>query len=109
MRLPEIADFVSGVNRQHRLRALFVRQDADPTWLPQLLERARLRTLRNMLVHQDYSVASRVLAAWEHGAQDQLIANATVAQNKLFVMSCALDSLAVGSGLEQTGARFLSL
>ena len=95
MRLPEVAEFVSSVNREHRLRALFVRQDADPVWLPQLLERANLRTVRNMLVHGDYSVPMRVLSAWEHGGQDQLIANATVAADKLFLVSCALETLEV--------------
>lgn len=95
LRLPEIADFVSSVNRQHRLRALFVRQDADPTWLPQFLERAHLRAVRNMLVHHDYSVPKRVLSAWEHGGQEQLIANATVANDKLFLNSCALETLEV--------------
>jgi hypothetical protein len=95
MRLPEVSDFVSSVNRQHRLRALFVRQDTDPTWLPQLLERANLRTIRNMLVHGDYSVPMRVLSAWEHGGQDELIANATVVDDKLLLVSCALDTLEV--------------
>jgi uncharacterized protein DUF2442 len=97
MRLPEVADFVSSVNRQHRLRALFVRQDTDPAWLPQLLERANLRTVRNMLVHghSDYSVPMRVLSAWELGRQDELIANATVVDNRLLLLSCALDNFEV--------------
>ncbi len=95
MGLPEIADFVSSLNRQHRLRGLFVRQDADPAWLPQLLERANLRTVRNMLVHGDYSIPMRVLSAWEHGGQDELIANATVADDKLLLISCALERFEV--------------
>lgn len=95
MRLPEVASVASSVNREHRLRALFIRQDTDPDWLPQLLERANIRTVRNMLVHHDYALPKRVLWAWEHGGQDQLIANATVADDKLFLINCALETLEV--------------
>lgn len=89
--LPEVAEFVSLANRRHQLRALFVREDMDAYWLPLLFERAGLRTLRNTLVHSDLTVPSRVLRAWAHGAQDQLIADAHVANDCLFVTSCALQ------------------
>jgi len=95
MGLPAVADFVTSVNREHRLRAIFVRQDADPAWLPQLLERANLRTIRNMIVHDDQSVPVRVLSAWEHGAQEELIAQATVADKKVLLMSCAFERFEV--------------
>jgi len=88
MHLPEVAKFVSEMNREHRLRALFVRSDVDSAWLPQVLERAGLRSLRNMLVHSDSSVPNRLLAAWQHNAQAELIADATVAGNRLIVVSC---------------------
>jgi len=93
--LPEIAGFVTAVNRLHRLRALFVRQDADPAFLPQLLERANLRAVRNMIVHVDDALPRRVLTAWRHGAQDRLIANATVAGDRLLLLTCALDTVEV--------------
>src|SRR5271155_3714802 len=70
--LPEVANFVSLVNRRHQLRALVVRDDKNPYWIPQLFERAGLRTLRNTLVHSDRSVPGRVLRAWAHGEQEEL-------------------------------------
>jgi len=63
-----------------------------------MFERANLRTLRNTLVHTDSAVPQRVINAWERGAQDQLIADATVSEGRLFVRSCALDSFEVSFG-----------
>jgi hypothetical protein len=88
LHLPEVAKFVSEMNREHRLRALFVRSDVDSAWLPRVLERAGLRSFRNMLVHSNSSVPNRVLAAWRHNAQAELIADATVADDWLIVVSC---------------------
>ena len=51
--------------------------------------------MRNTLVHDNWTVASRVLRAWAHRAQNQLIADATVAKDRLFVTSCALESFEV--------------
>lgn len=93
--LPQVAEFVSLANRRHQLRALFVRDDMDAYWIPQFFERAGLRTLRNTLVHSDLIVPSRVLRAWTHGAQEQLIADARVANDRLFVTSCALQQYEV--------------
>ena len=88
LHLPEAAKFVSEINREHRLQALFVRTDVDPVLLPQMLERAGLRFLRNVLVHSGSSVPRRVLGAWLHNAQAELIAYATVAKDRLIVISC---------------------
>jgi hypothetical protein len=93
--LPHVAQFVSLANRRHQLRALFVRDDMNAYWIPQFFERAGLRTLRNTLVHSDHIVPSRVLRAWTHGAQEQLIADARVADDRLFVTSCALQQYEV--------------
>jgi hypothetical protein len=89
--LPDVSEFVSIANRRHQLRALFVRDDMDARWLPQLFERAGLRTLRNTLVHSDLTVPRRVLTAWWHGAQSELIAEGSMADDRLFVISCALE------------------
>jgi hypothetical protein len=88
LHLPEAAKFVSEMNREHRLQALFVRTDVDPVLLPQMLERAGLRSIRNMLAHSNSSVPNRVLAAWLHNAQAELIAYATVADDRLIIVSC---------------------
>jgi hypothetical protein len=41
-----------------------------------------------MLVHSNSSVPNRVLAAWQHNAQAELIADATVADKWLIIVSC---------------------
>lgn len=89
--LPSVAAFVRAANQQHRLRALFIREDIDARLLPQILERAKLRVLRNTLVHSGLELPRRVIAAWQLGAQDQLIATAQVVGDRLLVVSCALE------------------
>jgi hypothetical protein len=88
LHLPEAAKFVSEMNREHRLQALFVRTDVDPMLLPQMMERAGLRSIRNMLAHSSSLIPHRVLAAWQHNAQAELIAHATVADDRLIAVSC---------------------
>jgi hypothetical protein len=95
LHLPESAKFVSAMNRQHRLQALFVRTEV-PALLPQMLDRAGLRSVRNMLVHSDSSVPKRVLTAWLRNAQAELIAEATVAGDRLIVVSCEPRTYEVG-------------
>jgi len=89
--LPFVADVIRKSNDRHRLRALFLREDTDPMLLPQMLDRANLRTLRNMLVHTEWVLPRRVLGAWEAGAQKRLIANATVVNDRLLVLNCVLE------------------
>jgi hypothetical protein len=95
LHLPESAKFVSEMNREHRLQALFVRTDV-PGLLPQMLDRAGLRSVRNILVHSDSSVPKRVLTAWLRNAQAELIAEATVADDRLIVVSCEPAMYEVG-------------
>ena len=89
--LPDVSEFVSTANRRHQLRALLVRDDVKPSSIPQMFERAGLRMMRNTVVHSDPGVPRRVLAAWAQNAQDQLIAKASVSEDRLFVVSCALQ------------------
>jgi transcriptional regulator with XRE-family HTH domain len=96
--LPAVAEFVTRANRRHRLRALFIREETDPRWLPQWFERAGLRTLRNTLVHSGPTLPRRVLAAWLHGAQGKLIADASVVADRLFLVTCALDRYEITFG-----------
>ncbi|MBE0418189.1 MAG: helix-turn-helix transcriptional regulator [Coriobacteriia bacterium] len=93
-----VAQLVHAANSVHRLRALFVRADVECTWFIPMFERANLRTLRNTLVHTDPAVPRRVINAWQMGAQNQLIADATVSDDRLFVRNCALDSFEVSFG-----------
>jgi hypothetical protein len=90
--LPDVAEFVSIANRRHQLRALLVKDDVQPSSIPQMFERAGLRMVRNTVVYSDAGIPRRVLAAWTHGAQEQLIAKVSVSKERLFVLSCALQS-----------------
>ncbi len=96
MRLPHVSPLVSSVNRRNQLRVLFVLDDADPKWLPQMLNRANLRALRNLVVHSDLEVPRRILNAWEHDAQDRLMARAMVSGDRLFVTSCVPETIELG-------------
>jgi hypothetical protein len=86
-----VANVVRNANNGNRLRVFLVRSDVDPRALPQLLEQANIRTLRNMLVHNDQSVPRRVIEAWRSGAQVELIAQAYIVGTDLLVISCALE------------------
>lgn len=96
--LSEVADFVREANRRHVLRALLVHADVDEPWITPALDKANLRTLRNLLVHRGATVPRRILDAWRMGAQNDLIADATVAQERLLVLSCALERLELPLG-----------
>jgi hypothetical protein len=90
MELDEIAGFIRQANESKKLRAILIRQDTHQNWITQLLAKADLRTLRNMIVHSGRDVPRRVLTAWQYGAQAQLIADAAVFDNMLYVLNCAL-------------------
>lgn len=94
-KLPLISEFVHIANRRHQLRALFVREDIKPEWLPQMFFRANVRQVRNMLVHSESDVPNRIIAAWRIGAQNHLIANASVLNNSLIILKCNLDTIEV--------------
>ena len=88
--LPQVAKFVSTVNRRNQLRALLVREDVESSAIPQMFDRAHLRMLRNTILHADDAVPRRLLTAWAHNAQEELIAKAAASEDRLFVLSCAL-------------------
>lgn len=88
-RLESVSQVVTQVNKRHALKLLLVYSDTDPTWLPQIMERADLRAVRNMVVHSDIELPMRVLRAWELGAQDSLIAKAMVVKNRLLLVTCS--------------------
>ena len=95
VQLPKVSSLVSTVNRRNQLRVLFVRGQ-DPAWLPQMLERANLRTIRNLIVHTDVGTPKRILNAWKNDAQDKLVARAMVVKDRLFVTSCEPKTLDIG-------------
>jgi hypothetical protein len=89
--LRHVSDFISTVNRRNQLRALLVSEDVEASSIPQMFERAHLRMIRNTIVHAGDTIPRRVLTAWAHKAQDQLVAKAAVSENRLFVLSCRLQ------------------
>jgi transcriptional regulator with XRE-family HTH domain len=94
-KLGEFSAFVRSANESHRLRALFIHADVDAKLLPQMLDRANLRILKNTLVHSDPELPLRVMQAWQVGMQDKLIATAHIIQNNLLAITCALETFEV--------------
>ena len=94
--LAAVSKFVRVANQRHRLRTLFVRENDDAQFLPQMLCEAKLKMSRQILVHSNKDVPKRVLMAWSLGCPDQLIATARVIDNALFVMACDHALLKIG-------------
>jgi hypothetical protein len=93
LRLQEVASVVSAANKRHHLRLLLVFSKTDATWLPQILDRADLRAIRNMVVHADPGLGSRILRAWERNAQDHLVGRAVALGDTLLVVTCTGERL----------------
>lgn len=95
-RLGDLAPCISEASRHNRLQALLVRTDVDAEWVPFMLRRAGLRTLRNLLVHSDAGLPGRMLRAWALGVQRDAIAAATTWENRLLVVTCAFEEFEIG-------------
>lgn len=93
--LDEVAPVVTAANRANRLRALLIDSDVDSEWIPYMIERARLRILRNVLVHHGPTVPLRFLSAWFLGIEEQVIAGAAVFDESVVVRNCAMKSLEI--------------
>jgi hypothetical protein len=97
-RLGDLAPCISEASRHNRLQALLVRTDVEPEWVPFMLRRAGLRTLRNLLVHSDAGLPGRMLRAWALGVQRDAIAAATTWDDRLLVVTCAFEEFEIGFG-----------
>jgi hypothetical protein len=86
--LPSVAETISLAAKHHRLHGLFVHNDMGRDWVNQIYERAALRRIRNSVVHSNPIVGTRILKAIALGAEDHFIADATVANDQIFVMDC---------------------
>jgi len=93
--LDQVAPVVHDAASRHRLRALLVHAPVGRELLIPLLERAGIRALRNLLVHTGGDVPRRVVNAWKWGAQDQLVAHAEALEDRLLVVTCALELIEV--------------
>lgn len=97
-RLGDFASCISEASRHNRLQALLVRTDVEPEWVPTMMRRAGLRTLRNLLVHSDAGLPGRMVRAWAMGVQRDSIAAATTWDDRLLVVTCAFDEFEIGFG-----------
>jgi hypothetical protein len=61
-----------------------------------MLARAKLRAIKNLVVHSDVEMPKRILNAWKNNAQDKLVARAMVVQDRLFLTSCEPETLDIG-------------
>ncbi len=95
--LPMVSEIVKAANETKYLRGLFIRADVDAKLLPQILQRADLRLMRNILVHDmdDWKTPKRVMNAWQMGSENDLIAAAAVFEDRLCVLTCAFERLEV--------------
>ena len=91
--LPKVAGFVREANQRHHLRGLFVRDGVNSQLLPQVLQRANLRAVKTLVLHSDPNVPNRVLRAYCIGAEDDLIADARLIEDRLFLISCSGEVL----------------
>ncbi len=55
-------------------------------------KKAKIRSFEKIFLSEDSDIPNRVLSAWDVGAQEQLIASATLSKDNLFVTDCALKT-----------------
>jgi hypothetical protein len=89
--LPAVAEVIRSARDRGALRAVFLRGDSGVSLLGPLMSEARLRSLRNLVVHSGPSLPARVLRAWSLGAQTELVADASIVGDHLLVRDCALN------------------
>jgi len=89
-RLDSFASLLLSLDRQN-FRGLLLLQDVELTFIDPLLREAKLGGLTKLCVQREegfFERLNRILNAWEAGAADKLIADATVAGELLLVQSC---------------------
>ena len=88
-RLDSFASLLLSLDRQN-FRGLLLLQDVELTFIDPLLREAKLSSLRKLLVQREgfFERLNRILNAWEAGAAEKLIADATVAGELLLIQSC---------------------
>jgi hypothetical protein len=97
--LERVSDVIKEAQAVHKLSGVIVRNDvALPDLLLSEFWYAKLRSLKNALIHNDFSIPRRILNAWTIGAQRQLIALATVENGVLYLRDCALERFALEKG-----------
>lgn len=90
--LPNVAMVVKTASQEQQLRGLFVRLNIDTGFVSQIFDETEINLNRNVILHNSANVPKRILEAWQAGAQEQLIAFASVVVDNLYVRDCALKS-----------------
>jgi len=91
--LPNVAPKIRFLAEGHQLRVVFVQEEPNASWFPQLLEKADLMILKlipKLMFYSDWEVPRRVMNAWRLEQQDNLIARAALVGDSLLVQTCAL-------------------
>ena len=96
-KLTEVASLIKTANQHHYLKALLIRSDVNLQLLSHMMRRANVRSLRNMLVHSEDPTPKRVIEAWRNGAQNELIAFASVIDDSknLLMINCSMERFEV--------------
>lgn len=89
--LSSISEFIREVNEKNHLKGLFIRADVKTELLPKLMHESGVSTLKHTFIHQNPEVLRRLLRAWQLGTPEALIADASVAEDTLFVVSCSFQ------------------
>lgn len=89
--LPAVRKFVQAADRKHNLRALLIRQDNNQAWLPRIMSFEKIRNAKVTNPFTDQSSPKRILKAWLDGVQEDLIADAIVHGEYLFIINCSLQ------------------
>lgn len=89
--LSSISEFIREVNEKNHLKGLFIRADVKTELLPKLMHESGVSTLKHTFIHQNPEALCRLLRAWQLGTPDALIADASVAEDTLFVVSCSFQ------------------
>lgn len=104
-RLPAVARAIGTANKARRLVGVLVHSDVRPEWLPYMITRSGLRSIKPLLAYRDPAVARRVREAWKRGVAEHLIADATTLGDRLLIVSCAFERFEVPKGAVPALAR----
>ncbi len=94
-KLPEYSDFLHEAVKCKSLLALFIYEDIESNWLPQMLHRAQIRALKRIFVHKEFELPKRIISAWTFDMQKQTIADAKVFDDRILIVACDLQEYEV--------------
>ena len=75
--LSGISEFIREINEKNHLKGLFIRPDVKTELLPKLMHESGVSTLKHTFILESSDALQRVVNAWNLGAPDALIADAS--------------------------------